>query len=200
MGIVVGLTGGIGSGKSTVSQFLHRQYQIAVVDADLISRQVVLPGQPAFATITERFPSAQQADGQLDRAWLRQHILPDPNLKTWLEGVTHPYIRQHIVLQLAVHCAQPYQILDAALLFETGLNQHCDWIVVVDAPPELQLDRVAMRDATPVAITQQIIAQQCPRAERLQQADWVLDNSRSQAELFAATEQLHQHLIQKTYE
>lgn len=196
MGNVVGLTGGIGSGKSTVSQYLHSQYQIPVTDADHWARQVVLPGQPAFAAIVARFAQAQQANGQLDRAWLRQHVLPNPELKAWLEQVTHPFIREQILAQLALPIAQPYQILDAALLIETGLDQYCAWVVVVDAEPEQQLRRVRARDASADVVIQQIMAQQCPRAERLQRADWVLDNTGSKAELFAAADQLHQHLIQ----
>lgn len=195
MGVIVGLTGGIGSGKSTVSHYLQSQYQVPVVDADQLARQVVQPGQPAFQTIIERFPNALRSDGQLDRSWLRQHLLPDPQLKQWLEAVTHPHIRRAIMAQLAANTGSSYQVLDAALLLETDLHQHCDLIVVVDVHPEQQLERVAARDGTDIAITQHIMTQQCARAERLQKADWVLDNTGSTAALYAAVDQLHQYLL-----
>ena len=200
MGIIVGLTGGIGSGKSTVSRYLKQHYQVPVVDADQLARTVVLPGGPAFAQIIERFPEALGADGQLNRAWLRQHILPVPELKHWLESVTHPLIRQHIMAQLAMHADQPYQILDAALLLETDLHQHCDHIVVVDALPEQQLQRVTARDAAPLAVVADIMAQQCSREERLQRADRILDNTGTMTDLFTAVDALHQQLKQMSYE
>lgn len=200
MGMVVGLTGGIGSGKSTVSQYLHQTYDIPVVDADQLARQAVMPGSSAFTTIVQRFPEAQQPDGQLNRAWLRQHVLPHSDLKQWLEAVTHPHIRTLIMAELAAHAQHPYLILDAALLLETDLHQWCDLIVVVDALPEQQLQRVARRDQTPQAVIEKILQQQSTRAERLQKADWVLDNTGSQETLLQSVDQLHHHLMQQSYE
>jgi dephospho-CoA kinase len=171
-----------------------------VVDADQLARQVVMPGSAAFDTIVDRFPEAQQPDGQLDRARLRQQILPNPALKQWLEDVTHPLIRQRILSELAAQAKHPYQILDAALLLETRLDQSCDLVVVVDALPEQQRSRVAARDATAPAVIDRIMKQQCSRTERLQKADWVLDNTGTQADLFKAVDQLHQHLMQRSYE
>lgn len=195
MAIIVGLTGGIGSGKSTVSQYLQTRYQVAVVDADQLARSVVQPGQPAFNAIVDRFPAALRTDGALDRAWLRQHLLPDPELKQWLEAQTHPPIRKAIQAQLAAHHAEPYLVLDAALLLETDLHQQCDLIVVVDVLPEQQLSRVAQRDGTAVAIIEEIMAQQCGRAERLQKADWIIDNTGSLSGLYQAADELHQYVL-----
>ncbi len=190
---VVGLTGGIGSGKSSVAALL-RERGVSVVDADQVARQVVEPGQPALAAIAEHFGAQLLlADGGLDRAALRQIIFTDPAAKQWLEQLTHPLIGTELSRQLAA-APPPYAVLESPLLLETEQHQRCDVIVVVDVTPAQQLARAAQRDGNSEAQIQRIIDAQLPRPARLARADYVVDNSASPAALAGQVEQLHQSL------
>lgn len=196
--MIVGLTGGIGSGKSQVSGALHDRHGIPVTDADWIARAVVAPGEPAFKAIVERFPDARTADGELNRRWLREHVLPDDEARRWLESVTHPAIRNAIKERLKANRGPaPYQLLDSPLLLETGQDQLCNETVVVDATEAQQVERTVARDNNEEALVRQIMAKQWPRARRLQAADHVIDNTGSLADLMAATEHLHHTLLER---
>lgn len=176
MALVIGLTGGIGSGKSTVTE-QFQQLGIEVVDADIIARQVVEPGQPALAEIQAHFgPTIIGSDGTLDRAQLRSIVFADPGERQWLESLLHPVIRQEILAQLQ-NSQSDYTLLVAPLLLETGLDQHTDQVIAVDIPRELQLSRALGRDGTSEAQIGAIIDSQISRQERLDRADYVIDNS-----------------------
>lgn len=190
---IVGLTGGIGSGKSTVAEQL-RNYGITVVDADQVARQVVAVGQPALDAIADHFgPELLLDNGALNRAALRDIIFQQPAAKQWLEQLTHPLIGAELSRQLAA-AAPPYCVLESPLLLETDQHQRCHLVVVVDSDPHQQLARAALRDGNSRAQIQRIIDAQLPRSERLARADLVVDNSAGAAELALRVEQLHQQL------
>lgn len=196
--MIVGLTGGIGSGKTAVSQHLHNHYGIPVTDADVLARQVVEPGKPAYEAIIRRFPEARNADGSLNRPWLRAHVLPDNESRQWLESITHPAIRQAIRKQLQDNQNKaPYQLLDSPLLLETAQDKLCDFVVVVDATEEQQISRTVSRDNTPESLVRQIMSKQWTRAQRLQAAHQIVDNTGTADELIKATESLHHQLLER---
>lgn len=192
--LIVGLTGGIGSGKSTVAE-AFRQLGIDTVDADQASRKVVEPGMPALAAIAEHFGGEIiQSDGNLDRAVLRQIIFTDPVQKQWLESLLHPLIRDWIVQQLQASTS-PYVILESPLLFETDQYQLVDKTVLVDVPVELQIERACARDDNQADQIQRIIDAQLPRQEKLSRADLVLDNSPPLDSLAQRVAALHKTLL-----
>ena len=190
MTLVVGVTGGIGSGKSAATDHFA-SLGITIVDADLASRIVVEPGKPALAEISRRFVSnILLGDGSLDRARLRQKVFADPAERKWLERVTHPLIGEEIAQQLA-NSTSPYTILSSPLLLETAQKDLCDTVVVVDVPEQLQLQRTMARDNNDEDQVKRIMAAQIQRQQRLELADEVLDNSGTLAELHAGVERLH---------
>ncbi|WP_370013153.1 dephospho-CoA kinase [Thalassolituus sp.] len=187
---ILGLTGGIGSGKSAASAFF-REAGITVVDADMVAREVVEPGEPAWSAIKERFGSdAINEDNTLNRAWLRQKVFSEPEERRWLEGQTHPRIRDRITEQLAT-AKSPYAILESPLLFESGQYELVTSTLVVDVPEQLQVERACNRDGNDPEQIKRIIAAQLPRQERLQRADQVVDNSGSLDELHKQLSALH---------
>ena len=192
--LIIGLTGGIGSGKSTVAE-AFRQLGIETVDADQASRAVVEPGMPALLAIAEQFGSQIiQADGSLDRAALRQIIFTDPDQKLWLESLLHPLIRDWIIRRLEA-ATSPYVILESPLLFETDQHQLVDTTVLVDLPVELQIERACARDGNQADQIQRIIDAQMPREEKLSRADIVLDNGQPLDSLATRVSAVHQTLI-----
>lgn len=188
---IVGLTGGIGSGKSAAAECFTR-LGITVVNADTASRKVVEPGKPALQAIGKHFGRAiLLPDGTLDRAALRQRIFADPAAKDWLEKLLHPLIAQWIQSQLAA-APGPYVILESPLLLETAQHRNVHRVLVVDVPEDMQITRASIRDANNEAQIKAIIASQIPRSERLARADDVIDNSGSMNELAAQVNALHQ--------
>ena len=189
---IVGLTGGIGSGKSTVAT-LFADNGIALVDADVVARQVVAPGSPALAAIAEHFgPTVLQADGQLNRAALRLQVFSDEAARQWLNQLLHPLIREQMQQQLAA-ATSPYVLWVVPLLLENGLNQDCDRVLVVDAPADTQRQRVLARDAS--ADADAIMARQLSRRERLAAADDIIDNSGTPDALAEQVDVLHQRYL-----
>jgi dephospho-CoA kinase len=171
----VGLTGGIGSGKSEVSRYF-RTLGVPVIDTDVIAREVVEPGQPALAEIASRFGSEiLDRNGRLDRARLRECVFADPVQRRALEGILHPRIRQRAI-ETAAQSDAPYCILVIPLLLETGDDYPLDRILVVDTPVEQQYRRVALRDGLADREINAILAAQTSRAQRLAAADDVLVN------------------------
>jgi len=194
MSLVVGITGGIGSGKSAVTKQFE-QRGITVVDADLVARIIVEPGTPALAAIAERFgPAILQADGTLDRAALRRRVFADPEERLWLEQLTHPLIGQEIVDQISAS-RSPYTILSSPLLLDTSQKALVDCVVVVDAPEALQLQRTMQRDDNDEAQVKRIMAAQMGRTQRLERADIVIDNSGSLEDLELAVGELHKEFL-----
>jgi len=194
--LVVGLTGGIGSGKSAVSRCFERR-GITVVDADLVARQVVEPGGAALAAIADHFGSEiLQPDGTLDRAALRRRVFADAGERRWLERLTHPLIGQEIQRQLAA-AGSPYTILSSPLLLETSQRELVDCVVVVDVPEEVQVARTAARDDNSEEQVRRIMAAQLPRTRRLERADIVIDNAGSLEALEETVAELHGEFLQR---
>ncbi len=193
---IVGLTGGIGSGKTTVAnQFATLGIQL--VDADLVARDLVAPGSAALAQIAAHFGDViLQQDGSLNRALLRQRIFTDPNEKQWLNQLLHPLIRQQILQQLAA-ATSPYVLLVAPLLIENGLQPLVDQLLVVDVSPESQLNRTSKRDQVSQSQVAAIMASQCSREQRRALATQLLDNDlplQSLPERVAALHQIYSAL------
>ncbi len=197
MNLVIGITGGIGSGKSAVTERFAR-LGITVVDADLAARVVVEPGRPALQAIAGRFGAGiLQPDGSLDRAGLRRIVFADPAQRLWLEQLTHPLIGEEIRAQLAAS-RSPYTILSSPLLLESSSQrQLAELVVVVDVPEEVQLARTMDRDANDEAQVRRIMAAQLPRQERLALADIVVDNSGTLAALDDVVAELHKEFLQR---
>ena len=194
MAFIVGVTGGIGSGKSAVTERFAR-LGIAVVDADLAARVIVEPGRPALEAIAEHFGRGiLKGDGTLDRAALRQQVFADESERQWLEQLTHPLIGQEILDQMAAS-RSPYTILSSPLLLETSQKDLADCVVVVDVPETVQVQRTMQRDANDEDQVRRIMAAQMPRDDRLQQADIVIDNSRSLAQLDEVVAELHKEFL-----
>ncbi len=193
--LVIGITGGIGSGKTAVSdRFAARG--ITVVDADLASRVVVEPGRPALAAIAEHFGSdVITPDGALDRAALRQRVFADSAERRWLEALLHPLIGEEIRAGLA-RSTSAYAILVSPLLFESGQVEMVDRVLVVDVPESLQVTRTAARDGNSEDQVRAIMAAQADRATRLARADDVIANDGSLDDLDRQVEALHQHYLE----
>jgi dephospho-CoA kinase len=187
--LVVGLTGGIGSGKSTVAQ-LFANYDVPIVDTDLIARELTAPGSDALQSIAEKFPNVITSDGQLDRKLLRQLIFTDSEKRTWLEELLHPLIRTEMQRQIEL-LQSPYCIAVIPLLFENPPNPIINRILVVDTEPKLQLDRVATRDLHSIMEVEAIIATQVSRQVRLDGADDIIFNTQGPAFLMPQVEKLH---------
>jgi len=192
--LVVGLTGGIGSGKTAASDYF-KVLGIDVIDADLASRVVVEPGQPALAAIAEHFGSdVLLANGELNRAALREKIFTDPQQKQWLENLLHPLIGAEIDRQLAA-VTSPYALFVSPLLLETQQSLRCGRIIVVDVDVDTQVKRATSRDNNSEAMIRNIINSQMPRADRLSRADDIVSNSGSLAELHQQIDRLHQRYL-----
>ncbi|PJX15615.1 dephospho-CoA kinase [Halomonas sp. 141] len=178
--MIIGLTGGIGSGKSTVARAFG-ELGVGWVDADDIAREMVMPGEPALAAIAQRFgQQVLDADGGLNRAALRQIVFSDPEQRRWLESETHPRIRERLQLRLkALALNSPYVLLVSPLLFESGQDALAQRTLVVDVPEELQRSRTLARDGVSEAQVRAILAAQLSRQERLSRAHDVIDNSGS---------------------
>ncbi|MDP5142041.1 dephospho-CoA kinase [Rheinheimera baltica] len=197
-GFVVGLTGGIGCGKSTIAK-LFADLGVGYVDADIVAREVVLPGTPCLQAIVQRFGNTiLQANGELNRHKLRQHIFSHASDKAWLEQLLHPAIRQQLLEQLHT-LTSPYALLVAPLLLENKLNQYVQRVLVIDLPESLQLERAMTRDAANAEQINAIMAAQMSRTQRLKLADDIITNDSSLSELPAKVAALHkQYLLQAT--
>lgn len=197
MKMVVGLTGGIGSGKSTVAKLFKKQ-GIEVIDADQVAREVVAPGENALQEIESYFgKDILDQNGALKRDLLREIIFNCESKKLWLNNLLHPIIRQRMLDKLSA-CCSPYAILEAPLLFENELNQYTTYDVVVDVPEKIQLQRAMQRDNSSQTQIEAIIKSQISRAKRLQRSDFVIDNSSTNMALLAEQVQsLHNKLLSK---
>lgn len=193
----VGITGGIGSGKTAVTNWLARK-DIKIVDADVVARLVVAPGMPALAEITQAFGDHYLLhDGQLDRPALRQLVFADEHKRKLLEVITHPRIQEELATQLQ-NASSPYVVLSSPLLLEGNQSEMVDIKVVVDVPESLQLERTMARDQNDEALVTKIMASQLDRETRLSRADIVIDNSECLDTLHHRTDALHQTLLART--
>lgn len=199
--LIIGLTGGIGSGKTTVTDMFAARH-IDVIDADVIAREVVAPNSEALNTIKEHFGHQFiQEDGQLNRALLRHKIFTNEENKHWLNKLLHPLIRERIITQTS-HAKSTYCLLVAPLLIENDLLSLVDRVLVVDVSKSTQLERTLRRDSTssPQEI-RAIIASQTTRDARLKAANDIIDNDAVElSKIEEMVTELHQKylLISKT--
>lgn len=192
--MIVGLTGGIGSGKTAVST-LFEKLGIDVVDADLCSRIVVEKGKPALQAIQAHFGSdILNSDATLNRAELRKKIFADTKERIWLEQLLHPLIYNELEAQLQ-KSTSPYTILVSPLLIESGQNNLCQQVIVVDVPENIQIERTAQRDNNSREQVESIIAAQTPRAERLSIANEIIENTGTLDSLEKKVIALHKKII-----
>lgn len=191
---VVGITGGIGSGKSLVAE-LFGKLGIAVIDADQAARWVVAKDSPALVTIIEHFgPHLLLADGHLDRRALRQIIFDNTADRLWLEKLLHPLIRKQIC-DFLQRAQSPYAMLVSPLLLETNQHQLTQRILVIDSPEKLQIERSIQRDNSSEQQIRAIMQTQLSRAERLSRADDVIINDKHIEHLEQQVKLLHQHYL-----
>lgn len=177
MALVIGLTGGIASGKTTVANLFKQQFKIDIVDADMVAREVVEPGTPGLTAIIEHFGSDIVRDDQmLDRAKLREKIFSNPEEKDWLNKLLHPIIREKMVEDLQ-QVTSDYALLVVPLLVENQLESLCDRVLVVDVDPETQISRTMKRDNVSEEQARAILVSQASRQQRLDMADDVVKNN-----------------------
>jgi dephospho-CoA kinase len=177
---VVGLTGGIASGKSTVSA-MFRDLGAQVIDADQVAREVVAPGTPGVEEVARRFPGVVDARGQLDRAALGERIFADPVERKALEAILHPRIREEVArrIEALARAGNDVVLYDAALLIENGLHRGMNGVVLVAAPEAAQRARLIARDGLDEAAISARLAAQLPLADKRAHATWVVDNGGS---------------------
>jgi dephospho-CoA kinase len=186
----IGLTGGIGSGKTSVAR-LFAGLGSPVLDADVIAHQLVAKGQPALVKIQQAFGSKiVKPDGSLDRSHLREIVFSDPEQKQKLEAILHPLVYKTLQAELE-QLSAPYCIICIPLLFETNMLHFVDRILVVDCPVETQIERVKNRDHLSTARIESIIASQASRTLRKSKADDLIDNSKTESGLAEQVKKLH---------
>ncbi len=198
--LIIGLTGGIGSGKSTVSQYFA-ELGVPVIDADQLTRQLVEPGQPALQEIFEQLGhELLTVEGELDRSQLRRRIFAHPEQRQTLEAILHPRAREAAEQQLSVlRASSPppdYVILSVPLLIESGWSDLVDRVLVVDTPPELQRQRASQRDGLDAEQIDAVMQTQVDRDTRLAAADDVIHNDSDLATLRKQVEALHRQYLQ----
>jgi dephospho-CoA kinase len=195
VGFVVGLTGGIASGKTTVANLFHHEFGIELVDADVVARDVVEVGSEGLNALAQHFGSdILQTDGSLDRAALRARIFANDEEKQWVNNLLHPMIRQRMQLRLNASTS-PYTLLVVPLLIENGLQSMADRVLVVDVAADTQIYRTMTRDGVPEQQVRSILKAQVDRDTRLMHADDVIDNNTDNAQLLPQVTQLHQKYL-----
>ena len=195
--MIIGLTGGIGSGKSFVSQAFAEK-GVRIIDADEIARQIVKPGETVLRQLSESFGTdIIDAHGILNRALLRERAFANEQNRMTLNAITHPVIRSKIISQITMakqKNAVPYRILSAPLLLENGLSELVELVIVVDLSESLQIERVSLRDHTDVQDVLRIMHSQWPRIRRLASANVVIDNHGSRENTLFQVEVLHKQI------
>ncbi|HEY1057892.1 MAG TPA: dephospho-CoA kinase [Limnobacter sp.] len=193
--LAIGLTGGIGSGKTTVSNRLA-QLGAKVVDADEVAHRITAAGGAAMSAIEEAFgPAALRPDGAMDRDYIRKLAFDQPAVRSHLEQILHPIIR-HTIQEELQDVTAPYCVLVIPLLFEKGgWHEFMDAVVVVDCPVDVQFARVKKRNGWPDSQIHAVIEAQASRATRLAGADFVIENHGDEADLIAQVDELHKKLI-----
>ena len=193
---ILGLTGGIGSGKSAAAN-RFASHGITVIDSDIIARQMVAKGQPALADIIEYFgPSVLTTDGELNRRWLRQRIFDNAADKRWLENLLHPLIRTATQKQIDA-VKSIYGVLSIPLLLESNQEHLVDRVLVIDVDEDKQISRSCERDHITANEAKAIMASQLSRHERLARADDVISNNSSLEDLHAEIDNYHQQLVKE---
>jgi dephospho-CoA kinase len=189
----IGLTGGIGCGKSTVADMFAAK-GIPVLDADRIARDLVEPGQPALQAIAQRFGPGLLKAGRLDRERLKHIVFADPEERRWLEGLLHPLVYDEMRRRIATLSA-PYCLLMVPLLLESGRRDFVDRVLVVDCPAEVQRQRIRCRDGSSDAEIERVLSAQLSREARLAAADDIIENAGLEADLPERVEALHRFYL-----
>lgn len=196
--LLVGLTGGIATGKSSVSDMLRRRGCV-IIDADVLAREVVAPGEPALAEIASEFgPEVLAPDGTLDRKTLGAIVFADAAKRKRLEAITHPAIRERFARQLAELMARDFDglvVFDAPVMIESGNYKHMDRVVVVATDESTQRARLIGRDAVAPDEAERKIRSQMPVAEKAALADYVIDNGGDRAATEADVERVYRALL-----
>ena len=188
---VVGLTGGIASGKTTISE-MFRALGAAVIDTDIISRRLLEPGQEGFEKVVQKLGKSILLDtGEIDRRNLRHLVFNDKKLKNWLESILHPLILQNCRQQIDQIDDSNYVILVVPLLFESSFTTLVDRVVAVDCNKNVQLNRLTNRDKIDVNLAEKMITQQMSNEERINLADDIIDNNGKESGLAAQVHSLH---------
>ncbi|GEB72712.1 Dephospho-CoA kinase [Pseudoalteromonas carrageenovora] len=191
---VLGLTGGIGCGKTAVSN-MFEELAITVVDADIIAREVVEPNSEGLNAIIAHFgKDILLPDGTLNRAALRTKIFTNHENKKWLNALLHPLIRKKILADLN-NATSPYVVLVAPLLFENNLDRYCNHTLLIDVPTSVQIERTAKRDNTTIEQVKSIITAQMSREDKQQKADDILNNDRDLKLVHAELVVLHKNYL-----
>jgi dephospho-CoA kinase len=184
---IIGLTGGIATGKTTVSDYLHRVYALPILDADLYAREAI--DERLIGLLVQRYgQTVLRSDHTLDRAQLAQIIFRDRTERSWLESQIHPYVRDRLISGAAHHAPQSV-VMAIPLLFEANMVDLVTEIWVVTCTPALELQRLMQRDRITKSDAQLRIVSQLPLSEKIDRADIVLDNSGTLAELYAQIDQ-----------
>ncbi|MES2908467.1 MAG: dephospho-CoA kinase [Pseudomonadota bacterium] len=196
---ILGVTGGIGSGKTAATDYLQA-LGVTVVDADVVAREVVEPGTPALAAIADYFGAdaiiaTGEHAGRLNRPWLRQCVFADPAQRLALEAITHPAIRDSLRQQLAAATSR-YAVLASPLLWESGQVNLVQHTLLIDVAEATQMQRASSRDGVSPAQIEAIMKAQWSRAQRLARADDIISNEGSLAELHARLDALHAHYLE----
>lgn len=192
----IGLTGGIATGKTTLSK-LFAELGVPVIDTDLISRKLLEPGEPGYDQVCDHFgDSIVDANHEIDRARLREIVFSNAHEKIWLEAMLHPLIYQRSHDAILQHATATYVLVVIPLLFETNFQSLVDRILVVDCPPELQLERLLKRDRIDEALAHKMLAQQLSNSARVARAHDIVDNSDNAADLESQVGVLHQRYLQ----
>ncbi len=192
----VGLTGGIASGKTTVSN-LFEALGVPVIDTDVISRKLLEPGELAYRQACAQFGKGiLLPNGEIDRASLRKIVFSDRNQKSWLEAMLHPLIYQRSHDAMVEHSRADYVLLVVPLLFETNFQSLVDRILVVDCPAEQQIRRLIKRDGIDEELAHNILAQQLGNSDRVARAHDIIDNRDDSVDLASQVAALHQSYLQ----
>ena len=191
----VGLTGGICSGKTTVSNIFKDKFHIVIIDADEISRDLLLPNTKSYKEVAALFgKNAIQEDGSLNRKYIRDAIFKDKNLRIQLENIIHPKVENEII-QSSARLTEPYCIISIPLLIEAHMQSLVDRILVIDVSQDIQIQRIQARDQCSREQALSIIESQIPQNERLSFADEVIANNNGIAELHEQITKLHQKYL-----
>lgn len=195
MATIIGLSGGIASGKTTVANLFNKHFNIDIVDADIVAREVVALGSEGLKQITAHFGEAiLLEDGTLNRSKLRELIFSDPKQKLWLNDLLHPMIRDKIDSDLS-KVTSPYALLVAPLLIENHMQGMADRVLIVDVPVEVQIERTMNRDNVSREQVASILKSQASREQRLAVADDVIKNHTKNQELLPQITDLHQKYL-----
>ncbi|MEZ8608819.1 dephospho-CoA kinase [Vibrio sp. 10N.239.311.G01] len=195
MAIIIGLSGGIASGKTTVANLFNQHFNIDIVDADIVAREVVALGSEGLKQIAAHFgEDILLEDGMLNRAKLREVIFSDPTEKQWLNDLLHPMIRDKIDSDLS-KVTSPYALLVAPLLVENQMQGMADRVLIVDVPTEVQIERTMSRDNVSKEQVAAILKSQASREQRLAVADDVIKNHTKNQELLPQITDLHQKYL-----